>query len=384
MRKITVITGTRAEYGILRPLLKKIKTSRTLDLKLIVTGIHLLKEYGLTVNDIEKDGFVISEKVRMYPKDKKIMGYHVHGLARGIKNLAAAFSRINPDIVVVFGDRLEPLAATLAAIILRIPVAHIYGGDKVDCGHIDESIRHSITRFAHIHFTPTRKCRERLIKMGEEIWRIYNVGALQTESIIDAQKIKKEILFQKLGLDSKQKLIICIFNPIHLEAEKAGEQMFEIIESLKELRTQTIIFYPNNDAGSQNIIREIKRMKKSLFIKIFPSLSHVEFINLLRCADVLIGNSSSGIIEAPSFHIPVVNIGDRQKNRECVQSVIHVSCRKREIIKAIKKGLDDEEFKKEIKRYKNPYEGRETSNKIVRILTELKLNRILLQKKITY
>jgi UDP-hydrolysing UDP-N-acetyl-D-glucosamine 2-epimerase len=383
-RKITVVTGTRAEYGILKPLLEEIRKSNNLKLKLIVTGMHLLKRYGLTINEIKRDGFKVEKIVKMYFGNEKDSEYHGRALGKGIRNFTKVLSGIKPDILVVLGDRLEPLAATLAAATLKITIAHIHGGDKTDSGHIDECIRHTITRFAHIHFAPTKKCKERLIKMGEEGWRIHNVGALNLDTILRSPKIKKEILFKKLELNLNPKIILCIFNPVHLEAERMGEQMCEIIKALKELKIQTVIIYPNNDAGSQDIIKEIKKVKNLSFIKIFPSLFHTEYISLLKYADVLIGNSSSGIIEAPAMKLPVVNIGSRNVGREHAQNVIFVEANKNKIIKAIKKALYDKKFRKIIQRSKNPYGDGKTSNRIIKILSKIEIDKKLLQKKITY
>jgi len=383
-KKIGVVTGTRAEYGILKPLLIKIKESKDLELNLIVTGLHLLKKYGLTIKEIEKEGFKIDGIVEMYDDDKEDITYHGKALAKGIAGFASLLSKIKPDILVVLGDRLEPLAATLAAATLRIPIAHIHGGDKTDSGHIDENIRHSITRFANIHFTATKEHTKRLIKMGEEPWRIFQVGALGLDSVINQKTISKEDLAKKIGLHLDDKIIVCVFHPVHLEQELAGKQMHEILEAIKELKMQTVIIYPNNDAGSQDIIEEIEKCKGLPFIKIFPNLPHSDYVNLLKCADVLIGNSSSGIIEAPSLKLPVVNIGLRNVGREHAENVIFVDVKRDEIISAIKKALYDKKFKEKVKQCINPYGDGKASERIVKILSEIKIDRKLLQKKITY
>jgi len=218
----------------------------------------------------------------------------------------------------------------------------------------------------------------------EESWRIHNVGALNLDSILSSPKIKKQILFKKLNLDPNQKLILCIFNPVHLETEKMGKQMHEIIEALVKLQDQTIIIYPNNDPGSQGIIAEIKKVKNLPFIRTVLNLSHLEYINFLRYANLLIGNSSSGIIEAPTLKLPVVNIGSRNTGREHGENVIFVVANKNKIIKTIKKALYDERFIKRVKRCKNPYGEGGTSDKITKILNEIKIDKKLLQKKITY
>lgn len=384
VRKIAVVTGTRAEYGILKPLLEKIVESRDLELNLIVTGMHLLKKYGLTINEIKKDGFKIETVVRMYNDDEEDITYHGKALANGLAGFTSALSKMTPNILVVLGDRLEPLAATLAAATLKIPIAHIHGGDKTDSGHIDECIRHSITRFANIHFTATKKSAERLIKMGEEPWRIFWVGALGLDSIINQESNPKKELLKKLEIHSNEKIIVCIFHPVHLEKEAAGKQMREILESIKELGIQTVIVYPNNDMGSYDIIKEIEKYRGLLFIKILPNLLHDDYVNLLKQGDVLIGNSSGGIIEAPSLKLPVVNIGSRNVGREHADNVIFVDVKKEEIKKAIKKALYDKGFKKKVELCRSPYGYGKAREKIVKVLSEIEINKRLLQKKITY
>lgn len=384
IRKIAVVTGTRAEYGILKPLLIKIKESKNLELNLIVTGLHLLEKYGLTIKEIEEDGFEITNIIEMYDKCEGGVTYHGKALAKGIAGFTSSLSEIKPDILVVFGDRLEPLAATLAAATLRIPIAHIHGGDKTDSGHIDESIRHSITRFAHIHFTATEEHTQRLINMGEEVWRIFKVGALNLDSIINQKPTLKENLARKLGMNSDDKIIVCVFHPVHLQKELAGTQMHEIMEAIKEIEIQTVIIYPNNDPGGQNIIEEIEKCKNVPFIRIFPNLSHQEYISLLKYADILIGNSSSGIIEAPSLKLPVINIGSRNVGREHVDNVIFVDAEEEKIVDAIKKALYDGDFKEKVKQCINPYGDGKASERIIKVLSEIKIDKRLLQKQITY
>jgi GDP/UDP-N,N'-diacetylbacillosamine 2-epimerase (hydrolysing) len=379
-RIVAVVTGTRSEYGILKPLLRRIKKSRDLDLKLFVTGMHLLKKYGFTIKEIEKDGFKTNEKIMMYSKSgKEDLSYGI-ALGEGIKNFSRLFSKTKLDLVVVFGDRLEPLAATLAAATLRLPIIHIHGGDKSDDGHIDECIRNSITKFAHIHFPPTLKCKNRIIKMDEEPWRVYNVGALNIDSIMDVPMIDKKSLFKELNLNSGQKTIVCIFHSINSEIKEIGKQMKEVIKALKELKTQTVIIYPNNDMGSEEIIKEIREAEGMPFIKIFQNLTHDFYVNLLRHADVLMGNSSSAMIEAPKIKLPAINIGVRNTGREHAENVIFVEADKIKIIEAVKKCFYDEKFKIRVKNCKNPYGEGGASDKILKIIGQLEINKKLLNK----
>lgn len=383
IKKIAVITGTRAEFGILRPLLEKIQQSDILKLELMVTGMHLLEYYGASIKEIRESNFEIAAIVEMYDKSKEDLTYHGKALAKGIDGFAEVLSKNKCDVLVVFGDRLEPLAATLAASTLKIPIAHIHGGDKTDSGHIDESIRHSITRFAHIHFPATKGHAKRLIRMGEIPDRVFTVGALGLDSIADSVFPKKEIV-KKIRLSLHKPIIVCIFNPVHLEENTIGEQMHEVLEAIEELSAQTVIIYPNNDQGSQAIIDEIQKYRRLPFIRVYKNLRHLEYLSLLRCADVLIGNSSSGIIESPTLKLPTLNIGSRNLGRECADNVIFVKAKKSEVIKATKTALYDKEFKRGIERCVNPYGDGNASAKIKKVLEEIELNEELLIKRITY
>ncbi len=384
-RKIAVITGTRAEYGILRPLLEKIRTSEKLELLLLVTGLHLLERYGHTIDEIIADGFEVTASIEMYREE--LFGsesYHGKALARGITGFTEVFMKYRPEMVVVFGDRLEPLAAALAASMLRLPLVHIHAGDKTDSGHIDESVRFAISRFAHLLLAATQEHANRLIRMGEEPWRVHDVGALGLDSILGLQPLPKSLLYEKYELNENSNLIICLFHPVHLEKEQAGAQMHQIMEAIVELQLQTLVIYPNNDPGSQDIIAEIERYRGISFIKIVPNLPHDEYISMLRHADVLIGNSSSGIIEAPSLKLPVINVGSRNVGRTHAENVIFVDPIKKEIVKALKKALHDEEFLKLVHDCSNPYGDGKTSERIMKILEEIKLDDKLLRKQVTY
>jgi len=386
-RRIGVVTGTRAEFGILKPLLKKIEEDKNLDLKLLVTGMHLLKKYGSTINEIKDSGFDISATIDMYDENLN-PDYHGKSLARSIEKFTNVLLKIKPDILIVLGDRLEALAATLAAAILKIPIAHIQGGDKTDSGHIDESIRHSITRFANIHFTATQEHSKRLIKTGEESWRIFKVGSLGLDSIIGLEAIDENKLSKKTGINVLKPLIICLFHPVSIEVDSIGEQIKEIMESIDELKIQSIIIYPNNDVGSEKIISEINKYDNKPLMKIVPNLSHFEYISLLKYAGehqgVLVGNSSSGIIEAPSFKLPVINIGARNVGREHAENAIFIEPKKRDITEKIEMALYNEEFRKKVKHCVNPYGDGKTSERIVKVLNEIVIDKKLLQKKITY
>jgi UDP-N-acetylglucosamine 2-epimerase (non-hydrolysing)/GDP/UDP-N,N'-diacetylbacillosamine 2-epimerase (hydrolysing) len=384
MRKIMVITGTRAEYGILKPVLNAIKRHPQLDLSLLVTGMHLSHEFGYTVKVIENDGFHIDCKVDMLlSSDSK--GSMAKSLGIGILGMVQAIETINPDIVLVCGDRSEPFAAAIASAYLTIPVAHLLGGDTVMGSNIDDSIRHAITKFAHIHFVATEQHAERIIKMGEEPWRVHVVGSPAIDAIIAEEKVPQKDLIKKFNLDLKKPIILVVQHPTTTNAENAPGEIRETLEAIVGLEYQTILIYPNADAYGRRMIQIIKEYnKKHSFIKAFKSIPHKEYLSLMRIASVMVGNSSSGIFEAPSFGLPVVNIGLRQRGRGILDNVIDVDYDREQIKAAIKKALYDEYFKEKVKNCKNPYGDGKASERIVKVLSEIEINQRLLQKRMTY
>ena len=375
-----VVTGTRAEYGILKPVLSSIKKHPQLELSLLVTGMHLSHEFGYTINEIEKDGFDIDFKIDMLLSgDTK--GSMAKSIAIGILGMTEAIELAKPDIILICGDRSEPFAATIASAYLTVPVAHLLGGDAARGSNIDDSIRHAITKFAHIHFTATKKHKERIIKFGEEPWRVHLVGSPAINSISYLEETSAKNFARKINLNLDKPIILVVQHPTTIGAENTTDEIKETLNAIVELKHQTILIYPNADAGGRNMINVIKKYEKYSFIKTFKNLPHKDYLSLMKVVSVMIGNSSSGIIEAPSFHLPVVNIGPRQKGREQAGNVIDVSYDKNKIIKAIKKALYDSKFKEKVKKCKNPYGDGKTSERIVKILSEVKIDEKLLQKK---
>ncbi|MHA1423767.1 MAG: UDP-N-acetylglucosamine 2-epimerase [Candidatus Thorarchaeota archaeon] len=380
--RIAVLTGSRAEYGILKPLLKLIDENKEIELRLIVTGLHLLEEYGHTIDLIESDDFTIDSTVEMY-QDTKNELYYGLALARGIEGLTLELASIKPDILVVLGDRLEPLAATLAAATLKIPIAHIHGGDKTDSGHIDESIRHAITRFAHVHFPATQEHKDRLVNMGEESWRIHKVGSMGLDTILMRETCSKDNLSKRIDFTIDEKTLLVVYHPVHLE-DDVGDQMCEIVEAIKELRLQTVLLYPNNDPGNEDIIQEIEKLENFEFVKILKSLPHDDYIDLLKNVAVMIGNSSSGIIEAATVKLPVVNVGSRNRGRSSAKNILYVEPETKIIITAIEQALNDTDYLNEIQNVENPFGDGKTAPRIFDILLNLKIDHDLLSKKITF
>jgi UDP-N-acetylglucosamine 2-epimerase (non-hydrolysing)/GDP/UDP-N,N'-diacetylbacillosamine 2-epimerase (hydrolysing) len=382
-RKIAVVTGTRAEYGFLKPIMEKIKNSPFLELQTVVVGMHLSQKFGMTVKEIEKDGFRITGRAKMTPEEDSSFAMAM-SIGDGIRELANLFIKLKPEIILVLGDRTESLAAAIAGAYMNIVVGHIHGGDSAKAG-LDESARHAITKFAHLHFPATQKSAIRIHKMGEEDWRIYLVGSPSIDGIFNMKKIPKNEIFSKYGLNIKKPLFLVLQHAVSTQVAEASWQIEQTFKALANFKTQTIIIYPNADAGGQAIIKRIEEFKhKCPFFQIHKSLPREDYLSFLETASVLIGNSSSGIIEAPVFHLPVVDIGIRQEGREQSTNILHVAHHHEEIKIAIKKAIYDQKFLEEVSKCQNLYGAGQASRKIARVLSNIEINSKLIQKKITY
>lgn len=369
-RKILYISGTRADYGLMRQTLFSIKKHPKLGIEIAATGMHLMPEFGKTINEIKKDNFKIHEIRAIYGEDNKESA--VHFLGEFISGLTKKIKETRPDILLILGDRAEMLGAAIVGAYLTIPVCHIHGGEVTST--VDEIARQAITKLSHIHFPATEKSAQRIIKMGEEKWRVHLVGAPGLDDI------------KKLTCSPKksQPTLLVLQHPVTLEVKQASKQMKETMRAVKELGYQTIVIYPNADAGGRAMIKVIEKYQKHPFIKIFKNISREEYLNLMSQAGCLVGNSSGGIIEASSLKLPVVNIGTRQGGRERADNVIAVNYNKNEIKKAIKKAIYDKKFKEKVKKCKNPYGDGKAGLRIAKILSEIKIDKKLLNKKITY
>jgi len=373
-----VITSRRAEYGLIRSTLKEILEHPELELDLVVTGEHLMDKHGKTINQIKNDGFMINNIIKAYPRRDD--GYSMaYALGECICELVKVVKKDKPDIILVLTDLGPALAGAIVGSHMNIPVAHIHGGDV--SGTIDESIRHATTKFSHIHFAASKKSADRIKQLGEEEWRIFTVGAPGLDEILHEKLLPKKYLFKKFNLDEKKPLILVVQHPVTTEADKAGEQMRITLDALTEIDSQILILYPNSDSGSGDMIKIIERYSKKTNIHVFKNLERKIYLSFLKYSDVMVGNSSSGIIEAPSFKTPVVNIGSRQQGRERAENVIDVDHDKKEILSAVKKALYDDDFKEKIKRCKNPYGNGHAGEKIVEILSKIEINEKLLNKK---
>ncbi len=379
-RKIVVTTGSRADYGILRQVLKEIRSSKKLDLYLIVTGMHLSKKHGSTINEIKNDGFKIQASFKMLPKDDSMYSM-ANALGSGIISFTTVFRKIKPDINVVFGDRDEMLASALAAYHMNIPNAHIHGGDKTQ-GGIDEYNRHALTKISNIHFAATKKSKDRIIKMGEDPKYVFLTGSPSIDEILANKVTDKNILQQKFTLNLDGSEILLLYHPVTTQSEQSGKQILNILNTITKMKKPIIAISPNSDAGSEMIFKYLKLYStKYNFLQIHPSVPRSDFLGLLKHCAVLIGNSSSGIIEASCFDIPVVNIGIRQKDREKGHNVIEVTdASPSNIRKAILSAL-----RAKNKSTKDLIYGNGTaSKKIVKHLERIKLDTKLIQKQIYY
>jgi len=378
-KKILVTTGTRAEYGILRPLLKQLQNNSKIELVLVVTGTHLSEKYGYTINEIKKDGFKINAKVKMIPKilDKKNLTKEI---GNGIIQFGNIFTKFKPDINIVFGDRDEMFASAIAASHLNIINAHIAGGDK--SGGIDEYNRHAITKLSNIHFTNTKTSEKRIIKMGENPKFVFNTGSLAMDNIKENISTKIEIE-KKLKMELTGDEIILIQHPVTTQLNLVEKQIQNMLDSIIKLEKTTIMISPNSDAKS-NIIQDKLRKysKKYDFLNFYVNLPRQDFLGLLKYCGVLVGNSSSGIAEASYFSIPVVNVGIRQLGRERGKKVIEVKdFNKKEIVKAIRNASKKKNEHKLIKN--TAYGDGNASKRIVKVL-EKPIPKNIIQKYISY
>jgi len=298
--------------------------------------------------------------------------------------MAKVWQQLRPDVILVLGDRTEPLAATISGAYMNIPVAHIHGGDACVGGNIDDANRYAITKFAHLHFPATGKSAQRIINMGEEPWRVHMVGSPALDVILNEPLTPGEVLAGKFGLDLSQRLILLVQHPLTTQVDEVLNQIRETLEAVVGMGYPVILIYPNSDAGGRKMIEVVKEYEKSSSIKTFKSLPRREYLGLMKVASVIVGNSSSGIIDAPSFGLPAVNIGIRQEGRERGKNVIDVGHKKQEIVKGIEKALMDKEFLAEVKKCQNPYGDGKASQRITEILDKLEITPELLQKKITY
>lgn len=383
MRKILVVTGTRSEYGLLYNTMKEIQKSKALKLQLIVTGNHLVSSFGGTIEEIRKDGFTIDDEIDMIiSSDKKSALIKSMGIE--MIQMAQSFDRLKPDMLLILGDRYETFIAATCAMMMNVPIAHMNGGESTE-GAIDEQIRHAITKMAHLHFPGAEYYKERIIKMGEEVWRVFNVGQAGVENIKRLELYSKSEIEKELNIKLNKRIFLITYHPVTLEAENIEVQIDNLLKALKEFDAKFIFTYPNADFGSKTVIDKINGfVKENENAFVFSSLGQKRYLSLLNYTDIMVGNSSSGIIEAPTFRLPVVNIGNRQKGRLRSKNIIDTGYTKEEIVEGINKALFDENFKNELNDIESIYGDGTTSVQITKILKAINIDRKLLEKKLTY
>ena len=375
-RKVCIVTGSRAEYGLLYWLIKEVEADKNLKLQLIATGMHLSSEFGLTYKEIEKD-FKIDKKIDMHLSSDTSIGIS-KSMSIAQTSFAKAYIELKPDIVVVLGDRYEIFSAVSSAMISRIPIAHLHGGEATE-GSIDEAIRHCITKMSHLHFTATEEYSKRVMQLGEDSKRVFNVGGAGIENIKRLKLLKKVKFEKSINFKLKKKNVLVTFHPVTLEIKTSKKHFQELLNSIDELEDTNIIFTKANSDADGKIINQMidkyisKNLDKSIGV---ASLGQLNYLSALQYIDFVIGNSSSGLLEVPSFRIGTINIGDRQNGRIKADSVVDCLPNKKSIKKAIKI-VYSKKFQKLLKDVKNPYGDECASKKIIKVLKSVKLENIL-------
>lgn len=381
MKRIGIMTGTRAEYGLLKSLMQEINKDNDLELYLIVSGMHLSPEFGMTYKEIEEDGFEINAKVEMLLSSDSPAGIS-KSIGLGVIGFADEFQRADLDMLILLGDRYEALSAAICALVMRIPIAHLHGGELTE-GAIDEGIRHSITKMSYLHFTSTEQYRNRVIQLGENPERVFYVGALGVENIKKINLMTKEELEKSIHFEIDENTVIVTYHPVTLENNTVEEQFLNLLEVLDKNPKIRMIFTKANADTNGRIVNELidkYAAQNSERACAFMSLGQKRYLSALKYCRIVIGNSSSGIIEAPSFGKPIINIGDRQKGRICADSVINCGYTQQEIQQAMETALT-KEFENKASNCRNPYEKENTAANIISVIKDYLLNDKIKLKK---
>jgi len=379
VRTIAVITGSRGEWGYIRPVLRLIEKDPGLDYRIIATNMHVLPAFGMSVHEIEKDGFQVDDRIFM-----TFDGYTAATMAKSLgcllMELPTALQRIKPDMILLAGDRGEQLMGAIAGLHLGIPVAHIQAGEL--SGNVDGVVRHAITKLAHIHFAANEEFAERVRRLGEQDFRIFVTGAPLVDELASGSFTEERELRTKYRLNENERLILSVQHPLTEEEAQAGDQVDETISALTEINWPTVFIYPNGDAGSELIRSRLVKLKRP-HIRLFRNLPRQDYLGLMKIADVVVGNSSSGIMEAPTFGKPAVNIGRRQSGRPQAANVINADYSKDEIVTAVRTATSPE-FVAQARCVSNPYGDGTASQKIVNIMKNIEVDRRLLYKEMAY
>ena len=377
MRKICIVTGSRAEWGLLSGLARKITDDPELELQIIATNMHLSPEFGLTYREIERQGFRINRKVEMLLSSDSA---NATGKSVGLATIgfADAYEELAPDMLLVLGDRYEILAAVTAALFYKIPVAHLHGGEVTE-GAYDDAIRHAITKMSHLHFTSTEEYRRRVIQLGEKPERVFHVGAIGIDNIRHIALLDKKVLEEQLDFPFDRKTVLVTYHPETLDAIPVEEQFRNLLEALDDRQDIRILFtLPNSDTGGRIIVRMIEEFvaRNKQRARAYTSLGQLRYLSALRFVAAVVGNSSSGILEVPSFGKPTLDIGNRQKGRLAANSVVHCGVSGAEISEGLNRVLSDA-FAKQTACVQNPYEKEDSALEILKILKNYPLDGIV-------
>ena len=379
-RKIMVLTGKRGGFGAMKPMLRLLRDDPSFELQLVVTDQHLSKLFGTTVLEVEQE-FSIAASVDMEQRDGTALG---RALALGVcaRGIAEALDRLKPDLCLLYGDRGEVLATAMVATAMGIPIGHLQGGDV--SGSVDEQVRHAISKLAHLHFPSTQESAERILRLGEEPWRVTVTGDHHLDSIVAKEYASRDEVARVTGVDPDQPLVVVLQHSETTAPEQSHQQMLETLYAIRKLGLQSVVIYPCSDVGYDGIIRAIEEVAVVPQFRVFKNLDGPVFWGLLSVATVLVGNSSAGIIESPSFLLPCVNIGRRQENRLCAENVIHVAHDREAIYLALRKALYDGDFKATAAASTQIYGDGLAGKRTVEALRQLGCDRSIFIKRITY
>lgn len=380
MRKIAFLTGSRGEWGYIRPIIKLIDQDPEMDYQILATHMQLLPEFGMAVNEIERDGFNVHERLYM-----TLDGYTNQTMTKSLGllliELTTSLTRLKPDILLLAGDRGEQLMGAIAGGHLGIPCAHIQAGEL--SGNIDGIVRHSITKLVHLHFAANEEFAVRVRKMGEQDFRVHNVGAPQLDELLNGDFTLNNELNDRFNLNEDEQLLLAVQHPVTEEEGLAAVHIQETIEALKEIGKKTVMIYPNADGGSAEVRKALQKLKGTN-IQLFRNLPRRDYLGLMRRASLIVGNSSSGILEAPTFGLACLNIGRRQNGRPQADNVLNVeNYNKRNILEGIHAALKDD-FQKRASASVNPYGDGRSSEKIYKVLKDIPIDSKLLNKEMAY
>ncbi len=380
MRKICFVTSSRADYGLLKPLISMFKKNNEVDLQLLVTGSHLSETLGYTINEIINDGFHINKRIPILSSDHSEHGICVSS-SKALEGISDALRELRPNLMVLLGDRYEILSAAFAATIHKIPIAHLHGGE-ITQGAMDESFRHAITKMSHLHFTSTEVYKNRVIQLGEQPDKVWNYGAIGVENALNVPVIDKKRLFYDLNLPQNKKIILVTYHPETLGEISASDQIQEVLNALENIKGVYILFTKANADTSGNVVNSIIErfvQDHTSHTNVYASLGYLRYLNLLKHCTLVVGNSSSGVLEVPSFNIPTVNIGSRQKGRIRGKSVIDVDCQSKaieDVLNGVLRTAPDFESENAL----NPYEQENTCQKIYATIMDQIKSGIAIQK----